>query len=82
MQPHPQSGVPSYASRIWYARAGEWPGSNIDPSLEMVSAQDPNRAAQLSVLYGIRDRLDQVTIALVIANLLLVFLLGATVVLR
>ncbi len=82
MQPQPQSGALSYPPRIWYARAGEWPKSNVDQYLEMVSAQDPNRAVQLSVLYGIRDRIDQVTIALVIANLLLMLLLGATVVLR
>ncbi len=78
----PQSSAPSYSPRIGYARAGEWPRSNVDQYLEMVSAQDPNRAVQLSVLYGIRDRIDQVTIALVIANLLLMLLLGATVVLR
>ena len=82
MQPQPQSGAPSYPPRIWYSRAGERPRSNVDQFLEMVSVQDPNRAAQLSVLYAIRDGIDQVTIALVIANLLLVFLIGATTVLR
>ncbi|MEK6986649.1 MAG: hypothetical protein AABX97_00970 [Candidatus Thermoplasmatota archaeon] len=43
-----------------------------------MAAQDPIRGAQLSLLYGIRDRIEQVTIAMVIADVLLLVILLAS----
>ena len=41
--------------------------------IDMVASRDPVRGAELSLLYGIRDRIEQVTLALVIADVLLLF---------
>lgn len=76
MQPQTQPGAPApYQPRIWYAKAGEWSSLNASQFLEVVAAQDPMRGAQFSLLYAIRNRMDQATIALVFVNFLLVLLL-------
>ncbi len=48
--------------------------------IDMVAAKDPVRGTELSLLYGIRDRIEQATVPLVIADILLMVALTVLVI--